>query len=317
MSKAKGPVIAICYDFDGTLSPGNMQEYNYIPNFDIGPKEFWDQAELLAREQNADGILAYMCLMIEKATRESGVQITRDAFRRCGAQVELFEGVPEWFDRITEYGKQNGAKVEHYIISSGIKEMIEGTPIFGKFKKVYASSFMYNQHGVACWPAHAINYTTKTQFLFRINKGFLDESDNSKINNFIPKDERPVPFTRMIYIGDGSTDIPCMKLVKDQGGYSIAVYKPRKTTTAEKLMAEDRVNIVVPAIYTDGSPIDYQVKAVIKKMVADFMVDKGPPKARRTRAAEIDLSAPAIVEDLARFDGLPRSISPEGEQVKT
>jgi hypothetical protein len=219
-----------------------------------------------------------MGLMIEKATRSSGVQITRKAFVDYGAQVQLFEGVMDWFDRINAYGKKKGIKIEHYIISSGIKEMIEGTKIAKKFKKIYASSFMYDQHNVAYWPAHALNYTTKTQFLFRINKGLLDAWDNSRINSYVEKHKRPVPFTRIIYIGDGSTDIPCMKLVKDQGGYSIAVYKPssKKKNVAEKLMREDRVNFVAPADYTDGSVIDIKVKAVIDKIIAEYIMAKKP-----------------------------------------
>lgn len=284
MSKPKPPIIAICYDFDGTLSPGNMQEYEYIPHLNIKPGDFWSQAEQHAKDKDADAILAYMGLMIEKATRSSGVQVTRKAFVEYGEQVELFEGVMDWFDRITSYGKEKGTTIEHYIISSGLSEMIEGTKISKKFKKIYASSFMYDQHGVAYWPAHAINYTTKTQFLFRINKGLLDAWDNSKINSYIEKSKRPVPFTRMIYVGDGSTDIPCMKLVKDQGGYSIAVYKPssRKKKAAETLMKDDRVNFVAPADYTEGSIIDLQVKAVIDKMAAEFAVAKGPRIKSRT-----------------------------------
>ncbi|MDD5458110.1 MAG: HAD family hydrolase [Phycisphaerae bacterium] len=292
MSKPKPVVIAICYDFDGTLSPGNMQEYNYIPSLNIKPADFWSQAEQHAKDQDADAILAYMNLMLEKATRSSGVRVTRKAFVDYGEQVELFAGVPDWFDRITEYGKKNGAKVEHFIISSGIKEMIEGTKIARKFKKIYASSFMYDQHDVAYWPAHAINYTTKTQFLFRINKGLLDTWDNSKINSYVEKSKRPVPFTRMVYIGDGSTDIPCMKLVKDQGGYSIAVYKPssRRKKSAEKLLKEDRVNFVASADYTEGSSIDLQVKAVITKMLAEHVVAKGP-RTIKPKAQENDMSA--------------------------
>lgn len=298
MSKPKPPVIAICYDFDGTLSPGNMQEYNYFPELQVKPKKFWGEAGKRAKEQNADEILAYMCLMLEKATHESGVRITRDAFVKYGKTVQLFEGVNEWFDRIKIYGGKSDAKIEHYIISSGIKEMIEGTPIARKFKKIYASSFMYDQHGVAHWPAHAINYTTKTQFLFRINKGLLDAWDNSKINNFIPKNERPVPFTRIIYVGDGSTDIPCMKLVKDQGGYSIAVYQPHskiRKVQAYKLMEDDRVNFVAPADYTDGSMIDLQVKAVINKMVAEHTVIKGPSSSRPRTSSENEPLASAEV----------------------
>lgn len=285
MSKRKQPVIAICYDFDGTLSSGNMQEHSYFPSLEITPKEFWRQSKQLAKDQDADEILAYMRLMIVKATAETGVKITRNSFAEYGAKVSLFNGVKEWFPRINQYGKTQGAKIEHYIISSGIKEMIEGTPIRRHFKKIFASAFMYEQHEVACWPAQAVNYTTKTQFLFRINKGLLDAWDNSKINAFIAKDKRPVPFSRMIYIGDGSTDIPCMKLVKAQGGYSIAVYQPhrrKKKVSAEKLKMEDRVNFVAPADYTENSLVDIQVKAVIRQMVAVDAVLKGPVKPRAT-----------------------------------
>ncbi len=216
--------------------------------------------------------------MLEKATPASGVQITRSAFVNYGKIVELFPGVENWFLRMNSFGKEAGAQIEHYIISSGIKDMIEGTSIAKRFKKIYASSFMYDQNNVAHWPALAINYTTKTQFLFRINKGLLDVWDNSKINSYVDKDKRPIPFQRMIYIGDGSTDIPCMKLVKDQGGYSIAVYKAgsKKKSSADNLLKEDRVHFVAPADYLENSYLDQQIKAVIQKMVADHIVEKGP-----------------------------------------
>lgn len=278
MSKKNKIRIAICYDFDGTLSPGNMQEYDYIPKLGLKTKEFWGKVKKRTMEQEADEILAYMRLMIEKATPESKVKITREAFQKYGETVKLFEGVECWFRRINSFGKENNVIIEHYIISSGIKEMIEGTSISGEFKKIYASSFMYDQNGVAYWPSIAINYTTKTQFLFRINKGILDVWNNSGINAYTQKEKRPIPFSRMIYIGDGSTDIPCMKLVKDQGGYSIAVYKPksRKLKTADSLLNEDRVNFVAGADYSDGSRLDLQIKAVIKKIVAENIVKKGP-----------------------------------------
>ena len=307
MSKRKSLSLAICYDFDGTLSPGNMQEHSYFPEIDTTPKEFWEQAKARAKEHDADEILAYMRLMIEKATVDTKVKVTHDSFSEYGNKLSFFDGVPEWFARINNYGKEQGAKIEHYIISSGIKDMIEGTAIAKHFKKIYASAFMYDQHGVAYWPAQAVNYTTKTQFLFRINKGQLDAWDNSQINAFVPKTKRHIPFTRMIYIGDGSTDVPCMKLVKAQGGYSIAVYQPRKTKMkrmADQLLKDDRVHYTAPADYTDGSLIDRQVKAVIRKMVAEHAVVMGPSSARQATvaAAEVEnarVSDPSIIYGLA------------------
>jgi len=283
----KKPTIAICYDFDGTLSPGNMQEYDFFPQLGIKPGDFWKEAKERAKKQHGDSILAYMCLMIEKAVASGKVRITRKAFVDYGKQVELFDGVVDWFKRINEYGREKRANIEHYIISSGIREMIEGTPIFRKFKKIYASGFWYDQHDVAKWPAQALNFTTKTQFLFRINKGCLDEWDNVEVNKYVPENKRSVPFKRIIYLGDGTTDIPCMKLVKAQGGYSIAVYRPNTKgakDAAKSLLKEDRVNFVLPADYTDGSALDKQVKAIIDMMVAEFIVQKGPSQ-RRTKTA--------------------------------
>jgi hypothetical protein len=272
MGAPRKPIIAICYDFDGTLSPGNMQEYNYIPQLRLSSKKFWRDVEKKAKEQGSDSILAYMGLMIEKATIASGVKITRKAFNDYGKTVKFFPGVLDWFQRMNIYGNRRGANIQHFIISSGIKEMILGTKIAKKFKKIYASSFMFDQNGVAYWPALALNFTTKTQFLFRINKGVLDSWDNSKINDYIPMEKRPIPFSRMIYIGDGSTDIPCMKLVREQRGYSIAVYPPasKKKASAKKLLKDRRVNFVAPANYKKEGRLDLQVRAIINKIMLEY-----------------------------------------------
>jgi hypothetical protein len=164
-------------------------------------------------------------------------------------------------------------RVEHYVISSGLREMVAGTIIARKFKAVYASSFWYDHHGVAQWPALALNYTTKTQYLFRINKGSLHVYDHSKVNEYVPHAERPIPFTNMIFVGDGETDIPCFRLVKDLGGHSIAVYKPRARrarTISEKLIRDGRVNFIAPADYSDGRELDRIVKGIIDKVAADY-----------------------------------------------
>lgn len=268
------PTIAICYDFDGTLSPGNMQEYGFFDGLEAKErKTFWAESKQMAKENQADGILMYMRLMLRKAEQDKRLKTTKSAFRAYGKSIELYPGVDTWFDRIDAYGKKHGVKIEHYIVSSGLKEMIEGTKIVRNFTAIYACSFLYDNNDVAVWPAQAINYTTKTQFLFRINKGIRDVSDNVTINQYVPPEDRPVPFTRMIYVGDGETDIPCMKLVKEQGGYSIAVFNPRKLAnkkTSEKLKREDRVNFCMPADYSEGSKIETMSKIIIDKMVNDY-----------------------------------------------
>jgi hypothetical protein len=274
MAKKKLIPMAICYDFDGTLAPGYMQEYDFIPAIGVAPKDFWAESQSLAERTDADPILAYMRLMIKKAG-EAELRVTKEAFRAFGSTVAFFPGVEAWFERIGAYARSKGVKVEHYIISSGLREMIEGTSIAGEFERIYASGFMYDENGVAVWPALAINYTTKTQFLFRINKGSPEVYDNTRINKYVPKRERPLPFESMVYIGDGETDIPCFRLVKEEGGYSIAVYKPRNASSravTEKLLEEGRASLIAPADYREGSAIDSSVKAIIDRIEASARI---------------------------------------------
>ena len=262
---------AIAYDFDGTLAPENMQEYDFVPAIGMKSERFWQEVRELTKKHDADNILTYMMHMLDKA-QAAEVPVRKENFVDFGRSVSLFEGVNGWFDRINAYGKKQGFKVNHYIISSGIREMIEGTPIAKEFAAIYASAFIYDHNGVAKWPALAVNYTTKTQFLFRINKGVLNVYDNSRINEFIPKEERSVPFEHMVFIGDGETDIPCFRLVKEQRGHAIAVYKPSTKgakSKAEKLIAEGRVNFIAPANYSENSEMDRFVKGIIDKVAAD------------------------------------------------
>jgi hypothetical protein len=271
----KRPVVAIAYDFDGTLSPGNMQEHSFLPEIGMSAHGFWKLADELSKEHEADKILTYMNLMLEKA-REAKIPIRRQDFQNHGKSIRLFRGVNKWFDRVNSYGKRLGLQVEHYIISSGLLEMIEGTNIACEFKKIYASSFKYDPNEVAEWPALAVNFTTKTQYLFRINKGALDVFDEKKINEYVEMEDRPVPFKRMIFIGDGNTDIPCLSLVKSLGGHSIAVYKPRTKGAkgkAAKLVDEGRVNVIVPADYSQNSHIMEVVKAILGKIASDCELD--------------------------------------------
>lgn len=261
----KKPVIAIMYDFDKTLCTKDMQEYGLIPSINWTAPKFWAKASSLAQEEHMDKILAYMYLMI-KESKSSEKPIKRENFVTLGGNIEFFNGVEEWFDRITEYGKEKGVTIEHYIISSGLKEIIEGSKIYKKFKKIYACEFLYEENGLAVWPKMAVNYTTKTQFLFRINKGVLDISEDEKLNQYVDNDDRPIPFRNMIYIGDGLTDVPCMKLVKSNGGKSIAVYQARKKKVVAKLLNDKRVDFIAPADYSDGKEIDQIVKDVIVKM---------------------------------------------------
>ena len=246
----------------------------------MNTREFWKACADEAKQHEADQIHVYMRLMLERA-RAHRVQVRRNNFESYGAKLPFFPGVYEsdednWFERINDYGKAGGVNVDHYIVSSGIREMVEGTKISKYFRKVYASSFIYDHHGVAEWPALAVNYTTKTQYIFRINKGSLDVWDDSVINKYVPHHERPVPFSNMVFIGDGLTDIPCFRLVKDQGGHSIAVYAPRKQKgkkQAQAIHSDGRVNFVAPADYSLSGHLDRIVKGIIDKVAFDTQLD--------------------------------------------
>ena len=268
---AKKLTVALIYDFDGTLSPGNMQEFDFIPAIGKSNREFWEESNETAREQDGDPILAYMYRMLHEA-KSFGKSLRYEAFVQSGARIGLYDGVREWFSRINAYGASKGLEIHHFINSSGLREMIEGTPIAHEFRKIYACSFLYDVDGVAYWPAVAVNYTNKTQFIFKINKGIESVYDSHRINEYIEEEERPVPFRRMIYFGDGTTDIPCMRLVKQQGGHSIAVYNPsseRNRQTSERLLHDQRVNYVCPADYRVDRPIDRLVHAIIDRIASD------------------------------------------------
>ncbi len=272
LNMRKYPIVALIYDFDGTLSPGNMQEFGFIQAIGKKPQEFWQESDDIALGQDASNILSYMKLMFDEA-RKAGIKLRREDFKRFGASVELFEGVTEWFKLINDYGKKRGVRIEHYINSSGLAEMIEGTQIAKEFKRIFACSFLYNEAGEAEWPGVAVDYTAKTQFIFKINKGILSIRDNKKVNESQDEGKKRIPFPHMIYFGDGETDVPCMKIVKMFGGNSIAVYNPeikKKVNVAKKLLRQQRVNFITPATYTKESRTYKVVCSIIDKIRIDF-----------------------------------------------
>lgn len=270
--KEDRPVLAICYDFDKTLSPDDMQAQGYIQSVGYDVADFWRESNELAEDNDMDTNLAYMYKMIEKA--QGRMVVTREKLAEYGSRVSLFPGVRSWFDRIRSYGAEHGVIVEHYIISSGLKEMIEGTEVAksGAFEHVYASSFYYDEWGVAQWPAQVVNYTGKTQILFRIQKGVVDVNDSAVNDHFAPEDIR-VPFRNIVYIGDSDTDVPCMKLVNDNGGYSIGVYNGEKAKVY-KMVRDGRIKYFTPADYTEGGELDKLVKAIIDRTATNELLEE-------------------------------------------
>lgn len=276
MNRKGKPIVALIYDFDGTLAPGNMQEYSFINAVGMGKEEFWGETHKMSQGQDADGILIYMLFMLQEA-KKKGLSITRESLRQFGKDIHFFKGVESWFQRINKIGLKEGVIVEHYINSSGLLEIMEGSRIAKEFKTIFASSYYYSKKGNAMWPAAAVNYTNKTQFLFKINKGILNIHDSEEVNSSVPEDEKRVAFSNMIYFGDGETDVPCMKLTRQLGGSSIAVYDPGrkdKKKIADLLLSQKRVNYSCPADYSRGSKIEEIVTKIIRKIVADDQLAK-------------------------------------------
>lgn len=270
MTKEDSINVALVYDFDGTLAPGNMQEFGFVQAIGKDPNEFWNRTYEMAVGNDASTILCYMYLMLQEA-KANGISLKRDNFRKFGSMIKLYQGVEEWFSLINQYGQSIGLNIQHYINSSGLKEMVEGTSIAKEFENIYACSFLYDTEGNAYWPAVAVDYTTKTQFLFKINKGIKEVSDNKKINEYVAKKDRPIPFERMIYFGDGETDVPSMSVVKSQGGHAIAVYgDPKKKATATKLINANRVDFMCMADYSEGREVYDTVCRILNKIRADY-----------------------------------------------
>ncbi len=277
------PIVAIMYDFDKTLCTKDMQDYNFIPSLNMTSKDFWAAANGFGRDEHMDSILAYMYVMIEKS-KEKNIPLLRQTLVENGKDIEFYKGVTEWFDRINQYGAIIGVSVEHYIISSGLKEIIEGSGISDKFKEIFACEFYYDETGHAVWPKTAVNYTNKTQFVYRINKGVLDVANDVDLNRSMPDDSKRVPFNNMIYIGDGLSDVPCMKMMKAYGGQSIAVYTDANKEKVEQLLLEDRVDFVFPADYSKDSSLDKTMKNILKKIaVANELSDEN---VRQLKAIE-------------------------------
>ena len=275
------PIIALLYDFDKTLCTTDMQNYAFIPALGMTPEDFWTLANDFGRENSMDGLLAYMYTMIRECRRR-GVRLDRDFLVRCGRAIELFPGVKEWFSRINAFGAELGAEVEHYVLSSGLKEIIEGSGICHEFKEVYACEFLYDADGLAYWPKLDVNFTNKTQFIYRINKGVLDVSDDKGLNSSMPDDSKRIPFPNMVYIGDGLSDVPCMKTMRAYGGQAIAVYQDSNRHGVEELLTRQRVDYIFPADYREGTALDVTMKNIIRRIaISDVLAEENARQRRQ------------------------------------
>ncbi|MDR3021969.1 MAG: haloacid dehalogenase-like hydrolase [Clostridiales bacterium] len=275
---AKKIIVALCYDFDKTLCPKDMQEYALFDKLRINASQFWELCDIQAKNNGMDKVLSYMKMTVEMAARNEYC-LTKSDFFDMGKQVELYQGVQTWFNRINTYAEKLNINLEHYIISAGQQEIIEGVSIAKYIKAIFASEFVYNQNENPIWPKRVVNYTQKTQYMYRINKGALDLYDEQKVNLAMPHDQRRVPFRNMIYIGDSYTDIPAMSLLSSKGGFAIGVYNPvdDNTVAVKQLLMENRISFFAPADYRKGSKLELLVTKILDNIKAKeelFMVEK-------------------------------------------
>ena len=265
------PIVAIMYDFDKTLSTTDMQDYSFIPNLGLTPEEFWGKTGEFSSKQGVEKILSYMYVMVEES-KKKGIKLTKEYLNKCGENIIFHPGVLTWFKRINEYGASKGVKVEHYLVSSGTREIVEGSPIYKEFKEVYGCEFVYDESGVACWPKFAINYTQKTQYFFRIAKGTTSATDDKGVNDKTV--ELRIPYHNIVYMGDGMTDIACMTLVKKNGGTSIAVYPEKDSKRVRKILDDERVQFIAEADYSEDSDLEKILKLVIDKAATLYEINK-------------------------------------------
>ena len=266
------PIVAIMYDFDKTLSTTDMQNYGFIPSLGMTPAEFWGATGEFSKKTGCERILSYMYMMVAIA-KEKGIRLTRDYLKECGKSIKYHPGVTTWFDRINNYGASKGVIVEHYLVSSGTKEILEGCSIYNQFKNVYGCEFYYDENGLPIWPKLAINYTQKTQFFFRIAKGVYDLADDNSVNEKAVKGLR-VPYTNIVYIGDGMTDVACMTLVNKNRGYSIGVYTEENKESVAQIRNDNRCRFVVKADYSQDKDMEKVLKLIIDDVSNRYILEE-------------------------------------------
>lgn len=263
--------LAIVYDFDGTLTPQPMQEYTVLPQLGISGEAFWAEVNAEVKRTGGDSILTYMRLLVEKIEANKA-HLSREALRDLAAGIEYYPGVESWFERVDAYveAKSGGTvQTRHYIISAGLSEILEGISIKRHFTRIYASQYYFDHHEAARFPTVVINDTAKTQYLFRINKG--RESSLETINEYMPEGERPIPFQHMLYVGDGMTDVPCMTVVKNYGGFAVAVHKPRSEAAVKvcrELVDANRIDFYAPADYGAGRKLERRIHKILDLIIA-------------------------------------------------
>jgi 2-hydroxy-3-keto-5-methylthiopentenyl-1-phosphate phosphatase len=285
MNKIKQNIIALVYDFDGTLTPKTMQEYTLLPNLGVkNSRKFWDEISRDCFDLQAENTLVWMKKIIDMA-KDNETPISSEYFKNIGKDIPYFNGIPEYFKKINKYvaDKVKGKmEIRHYVISSGLKEILDGVSISKEFHNIFGSEYTYDEYGRPTFPKVIITDTVKTQYLFRINKG--REKIGESINEHMPEQERPIPFKNMVYVGDGLSDVPAMNVTTKNGGHAIAIYKPRDKrglNTCKNLVKAGRVDFMAPADYREGSDLFNSIKVILDTIIQQYNHDQFVEKQNR------------------------------------
>ncbi len=284
-------IIGIVYDYDQTLSPTYMQDEVLFPKFGINPSEFWKRCKILVEEQGYESELAYLKAIIDYLEMDGP---SNADLEELGRGLQFFPGLPEMFEELdavlSDEHRAMGVRIEHYIVSSGIKALIDGSRLRPYCKEIFGCEFAENAAGRISFPRRVISHTSKTQYLFRINKGMLDPAED--VNDHMPDHLRPIPFPNMVYLGDGPTDVPCFTVMKRFGGHSIAVYNPddRTRTSFRKAYqlagVAGRIKHIAPADYRAGSHLRLLLEETVLEIASRIV------EARRREIQENTVAAP-------------------------
>ena len=283
--------IGIIYDYDQTLSPNYMQDEVLFPHFGINAAQFWKKSRELVDDEGYDGELAYLKSMLDYLAMD---RPTNAELRTLGANLKFYKGLPEMFEEmdgmLNDQHRMYGIKIEHYIVSSGLKALLDGSKLAPYVKRIFGCEFGEDKDGRITFPKRVISHTTKTQYIFRINKGMLEPTDD--VNDHMAPELRPIPFHNMIYVGDGPTDVPCFTLMKKYGGHALAVYNPDDENRSSfrkcyQLSAHaDRLKHIAPADYRAGG----HLRLLLEEMALE--IADGIVRKKRQEIEDGTVSAP-------------------------
>ena len=251
-------IIAIVYDYDRTLSPRPMQEDVIFERIGVEASKFWSMADELKGNKSYEDELAWIRLLLDNPSFRCLSNLDLEGM---GRNLKFYPGVPEMFAELevglhSDKYLRHGVALEHYIVTSGLKSVLAGSILSQNVQAIFGCELDEDEEGRVYWPKRIISHTAKTQYLFRITKGLEYVDLSHDVNDHMPEPERRIPFSNMLYIGDGPTDVPCFAVISSRGGKSLAVYDPSSKVsfaTCMSLREAQRVDEIAEADYRQNT----------------------------------------------------------------